>query len=97
MNHRLRLTIGCRAKALEAGLWQRADGRTVRLAEMHPAHLVNAYLGALAAGEPEGITRPLAEAVVTRGLAEAARAEAERRSRTCTPRASRRPGSSPGR
>lgn len=68
-----------RIKALEAGIWIGKSGRPERLQEMHPAHLVNAYLGALAAGEGEDITRPLAQAVVDRGLGSAALKEASRR------------------
>lgn len=68
-----------RAGLLSVGLWPRRNGEAVPIAEMHPAHLVNAYLGALAAGDPEDITGPLAQAVVARGLVEAAVAEAARR------------------
>ena len=67
------------AAFLAAGTWHTGRGTVVRLAEMHPAHLVNAYLAALAAGEPEAVTGPLARAIVARGLAEAAWAEAARR------------------
>jgi hypothetical protein len=74
-----RLILACRIKALAAGIWQRADGEMARLAEMHPAHLINAYLGALAAREPAGITQPLAAEVKRRGLAADAYREAMRR------------------
>lgn len=82
------LTAGCRVQALEAGLWQRADGSFVYVARMHPVHLINAYLGALAAGEPAGITEPLGRAVITRGLVEAAWQEAQKRTSVLRKRAS---------
>lgn len=73
------MTARDQAAFLAAGTWHSGRGTVVRLDQMHPAHLVNAYLGCLAAGEPEVITGPLAAAVVRRGLAEAALAEAARR------------------
>ena len=73
------MTARDQAAFLAAGTWHTGRGTVVRLSEMHPAHLVNALVGALAAGEPEGITRPLAQAVVDRGLVAAAEAEVRRR------------------
>ena len=73
------MTARNQAAFLAAGTWHTGRGSVVRLAQMHPAHLVNAFVGALAAGEAEDITGPLAQAVVDRGLVEAAEAEAARR------------------
>ena len=63
-----RLTAACRAKALEAGIWQRHDGRFEKLRKMNNDHLVNALLRALLEGEPETITRPLAAEIKRRRL-----------------------------
>lgn len=73
------MTPAARAAYLAAGTWPNGNGTAVRLAEMHPAHLVNAYLAALGRGDGPEITEPLARAVVTRGLAERAWAEAQKR------------------
>jgi len=77
--NRPRLTLASRVKALEAGAWQRSDGRFVEVRSMHAAYLINAYLGALGKGEPVGITQPLGAEILRRDLAEAAYAEATRR------------------
>lgn len=69
-----------RLKALEAGYYEGRAGRQ-HLGEMHRSHLINAVLHSLAANDPEGITRPLTEELVRRGLQDEALAEAERRSR----------------
>lgn len=75
----MRLTTACRAKALEAGLWQTADGSMTPVATMRGTHLINALLKSLAAGDPTTITQPLAREVKRRGLEPAAEAEARRR------------------
>ena len=75
----MRYAAATRAKALEAGLWTTHRGAVVPLARLHDAHLVNALLRSLADAEPEGITGPLAAEVTRRGLADAAWAEAQRR------------------
>lgn len=79
MNHRLRLTTPCRAKALEAGLWQTSSGVMIRVEEMPAPHLINALLKALAAAEPRSIIDPLTRELVRRGLEDAALQEASRR------------------
>lgn len=63
-----RLTADCRAKALEAGLWQRGDGEFEPLRTMHRDHLVNALLRALLDGDPKSITEPLAKEIRRRRL-----------------------------
>lgn len=75
------LTRACRIRALQCGQWQRSNGEIVAVRRMHPAHLVNALLAALAAGEPRGITDPLAAEVVRRKLTNDALREAEGRER----------------
>lgn len=58
--------------------YRRANGTLVAIPRMLDGHLVNALLKALAAGEPEAVTRPLAAEVARRGLqpyAEAVAAE----------------------
>ena len=75
-----RLSLPTRIKSLEAGLWQRHDGRIVRVREMHDAHLINALLKALADREPMAITKPLTAEVVRRNLYETAMRVAEERS-----------------
>lgn len=76
----MRLTTACRAKALEAGLWQSADGTMIQVWKMRAPHLINALLKSLASGDPTTITQPLAREVQRRGLEAAAEAEARRRS-----------------
>ena len=68
MDHAHKLDVVTRAKALEAGQWQKADGSFVALADMVDEHLLNALLKALADQEPDGITHPLAAEVIRRGL-----------------------------
>ena len=74
-----RLTVACRAKALEAGQWQQHDGTFLPLRRMPDPHLVNALLRALAEREPVTITRPLAAEVRRRGLDNYALAQAAAR------------------
>lgn len=75
----MRLDARTRAKALEAGVYAARDGRQIRLRQMADAHLVNAYLRALADGEPRAIVEPLGREVLRRNLREAAEREVERR------------------
>jgi hypothetical protein len=63
-----RLDAATRAKALEAGWWQKHDGEFVHLRRMPDPHLVNAWLQALEAGEALAITSRLAAEVVRRKL-----------------------------
>lgn len=70
-----RLDLPTRAKALEAGWWQKHDGTFIALRRMEGAHLVNALLQELeqSAGRPYvaaqvAIERSLATEIKRRGL-----------------------------
>ena len=81
-----RLTAQSRARALEAGLWQRENGDWVPLKAMADGHLVNALLQALARSERPTLVRPLAAEVRRRRLESYAMAVAEERTRQWTTR-----------
>ena len=66
-----------KADLLAVGLYPTSKGIVLRLREMNDHHVVNAYIKALALGEPESITQPLAVEVDRRGLRAAALARAE--------------------
>jgi hypothetical protein len=80
MTHRHRLDAKTRLKALEAGLWQRHDGRFVALRKMNDMHLINALLKALAEQEQRAITSALAAEVGRRKLQDVALQVAAERS-----------------
>ena len=61
-------SVTSRAAALAAGLYQTSVGTFLPLREVNDYRLVNALLKALAAGEPDGVTVPLAAEVDRRGL-----------------------------
>lgn len=71
--------VQARAKALADGQYVYGDGHVATLASLHDAHLVNALLASLAAGEPAGITEPLTVEVDRRGLRGRAMEKAEQR------------------
>jgi hypothetical protein len=75
----VKLTLRCRARALEAGVWQRSDGTFIDVRDMPDGHLLNAYLLALQQGEPPCITSPLGAEVVARHLETTALAMAAER------------------
>lgn len=54
------------------GVYQRSNGRIVAIRSLDDHHLINALLRALAHGEPERVTRPLAAEIVRRGISEMA-------------------------
>ena len=76
MIHSEKEGLAARAEAIKKGIWLTKSGVRLPLRSLHDAHLINAYLKALAEGHPEGITRPLAVEVIRRGLADRVWSEA---------------------
>jgi hypothetical protein len=77
----MRFDAKTRAKALEAGWWQRHDNSLIKVTEMPDGYLLNSLLKSLEDDAPCVITHPLAAEVIRRGLERTAMTRAAARMR----------------